>query len=113
MKEDSISNLYGRKIPFSLGKLIVLITFKSLSDYPYITLEILPDILEKDPHIYVESHPSKLSSVVNSMETHGRGWGHVSGCGGMWQGVGVSHKGWGHMAGAYVKCQKVKDVNYE
>ena len=45
------------------------------------------------------------------METHGRGWGHVSGCGGMWQGVGASHKGWGHMAGAYVKKSKMLTMN--
>ena len=58
--------------------------------------------------------------------TCGRVWGHVLGGDGMWQGLGscgrvwchvagveACHKGWGHMAGAYVKCQKVKDVDYE
>ena len=34
-----------------------------------------------------------------SMQTHGRGWGHVSGCGGMWQGVGVMLQGWRHATG--------------
>ena len=27
------------------------------------------------------------------------GWGHVAGCGGMWQGVGACGRVWGHVAG--------------
>ena len=37
------------------------------------------------------------------------GWGHVVGCGGMWQGVGACGRGsgrvWGHVAGCGVMWQ--------
>ena len=32
----------------------------------------------------------------------GEGWGHVTGFGGMWQGVGACDKGYGHLAGGGV-----------
>ena len=40
------------------------------------------------------------------------GWGHVAVAWDIWQGVGACHKGSGHK-GSCVKCQKVKDVDYE
>ena len=58
VKEDTTSNLYGRKIPFCLGKLIVLITFKSLSDYPYITLEFFARHFRKR-----STHKCGISSI--------------------------------------------------
>ena len=58
VKEDTTSNLYGRKIPFCLGKLIVLITFKSLSDYPYITLDFFARHFRKR-----STHKCGISSI--------------------------------------------------
>ena len=45
----------------------------------------------------------------------GEWWEHVARAGDMWQGVGSCGRGGGisQGLGAYVKCQKVKDVDYE
>ena len=48
----------------------------------------------------------------------GKGWGHVIDAWDMWQSVGARGRVWGHVAGVdvcgkYVKCQKVKNVDYD
>ena len=41
------------------------------------------------------------------METCGIAWGHVAGCGGMWQDVLVCGRKWAHVAGCGGKWQGV------
>ena len=41
-----------------------------------------------------------------------RVWDHVTGCGGMWQGVGAYDKGFGHMAMGGV-CGSLSDIRHK
>ena len=79
-------------------------------------------------------HVAGGHGMWQGVETYGRGWEHVPRARGTWQeegwehvtrlaicgrvwhhvaGVEASHKARGKWQGGYVKCQKVKDVDYE